>query len=242
MQVRMLGSDTRIIKSGGDRINGSDLTVAVLAEVRLHAVEDPELSCGYRCRGFKCIDSSPGCLASDESDIFVLNEMIEASDRVRSAAHTCDDCIGKSAFLLKHLHLDLMTDNSLEITNDRGEGMRSHNRTEAVMRVVDPRSPLSHRLRNGVLKSCGSCLNRHNSCSEKLHAVNIECLTDGVLFAHEDDALHAHKRCCRSGSNSVLSGTGLGDQTGLAHLLRKERLPEHIVDLVRTCMVKVLTL
>ena len=40
----------------------------------------------------------------------------------------------------------------------------------------------------------------------------------------------------------MLSCAGLGDKTGLAHLFGQQRLPQHIVDFMRACMVQVLTL
>ena len=40
----------------------------------------------------------------------------------------------------------------------------------------------------------------------------------------------------------MLAGAGLGDDALLAHATREQRLPEHVVDLVRTGVVEVLAL
>ena len=74
-------------------------------------------------------------------------------------------------------------------------------------------------------------------CSQKFHTVDIQCLSVGIFFSHEDFAFHTQKGCCRCGSHTVLSGTGLCDQAGLAHLLCQQCLSQGIVDLVGTGVV-----
>ena len=106
----MLGSDTRIIKSGGDRINGSDLAELILTEIGLHAVEDTESSGIDRGSRLEGIDASACGLASDESYVLVFNEVIEASDGIGTASAASYYRIGKSSLLLKDLCLDLLGD------------------------------------------------------------------------------------------------------------------------------------
>ena len=103
----MLRTDTRIIKSGGNRINRSDLAVLVLAEIRFHAVEDSELT---RINGGCClerVDTSAGSFASYEIYAFIFDVVIERTDGIRTAAAASKDIIRKAAFLLKCLGLGL---------------------------------------------------------------------------------------------------------------------------------------
>ena len=78
--------------------------------------------------------------------------------------------------------------------------------------------------------------------SQKFHTVDIQCLSVGIFFSHEDFAFHPQEGCCRCGSHTVLSGTGLCDQAGLAHLLGKQCLSQGIIDLMGTGMVQILSL
>ena len=110
------------------------------------------------------------------------------------------------------------------------------------MRVVDAARPLAERCRAGILERAGTGRDRNDLRTEQAHAVHIERLTLGVLDAHEYDALHAHQRSGGRGRNAVLTGAGLRDETGLAHLLSQKRLTEHVVDLVSAGVVEILAL
>jgi hypothetical protein len=78
--------------------------------------------------------------------------------------------------------------------------------------------------------------------AEQPHAEHVERLAGHVDLAHVDDALHAEQRGGRGAGDAVLAGTGLGEQTPLAHPLGEQRLTEHVVDLVRAGVVQVLAL
>ena len=80
------------------------------------------------------------------------------------------------------------------------------------------------------------------SAAEQLHPEHVERLALDVDGAHVDLALEPHQRRRGGGGDAVLAGPGLGDQPGLAHPLGEQRLPEHVVDLVRAGVVEVLTL
>ena len=110
------------------------------------------------------------------------------------------------------------------------------------MRVADARRPLAHGFGHGVLERGGAGGDGHDRRAEKAHTVDVQRLADGVLLAHEDDALHAHQRRGGGGRHAVLARAGLGDQARFAHLFREQRLTEHVVDLVRAGVVQVLAL
>ena len=67
-------------------------------------------------------------------------------------------------------------------------------------------------------------------------------LTFHVGSTHEDFALHIHQGADRSCSHTMLTGTCLGNDTGLAHLLCHQNLTDGIIDFMSTCMVQVFTL
>ena len=79
-------------------------------------------------------------------------------------------------------------------------------------------------------------------CAEQTHFINVQCLTLRVFLPHKYFTFHAHqcRRCrCR---HSVLTGSGLRNDTGFPHFLRQQYLTEHVVDLMCAGMVQILAL
>ena len=103
VQVRVLRPDARVVQSGGDGVNRGDLAVVVLAEIGLHAVENPQPASADGGGCLEGIDAAAGGLAADEGYVFVINEMVEGSDGVGAAADTGDDRVGQASLLLKDL-------------------------------------------------------------------------------------------------------------------------------------------
>ena len=110
------------------------------------------------------------------------------------------------------------------------------------MCIIDPACPLTECLRYRILQCGCSSLYRMNLCAQESHSVHVESLSDRVLLAHVYLTLHAHHGCNCSCCNTVLSGTGLRDNSCLAHSLGKEHLSDYVVDLVRSCVVQILSL
>ena len=110
------------------------------------------------------------------------------------------------------------------------------------MGVVDPCRPFTHALRNGILQGCSSGCYRYNVSAQKFHSVYVQGLALAVDLAHEDNALHTEESCRCCCGNTVLACACLGDESCLAHFLGKKRLTKHVVDLVRTCVVKIFPL
>jgi hypothetical protein len=136
----------------------------------------------------------------------------------------------------------LAADDALELAHHPREGVRAHDRAEAVMRVVDARDPLAHRFVHRVLERPAPGGDRHDGRAEQLHAKDVEGLAHGVDLAHEDRALEAETSGRGSGGDAVLAGAGLGDHPVLAHALGQERLSDHVVDLVGPRVREVLAL
>ncbi len=110
------------------------------------------------------------------------------------------------------------------------------------MGIPDPERPFTQRLGYGILKRRRTGLYGNHLCAQQAHTIYIEGLSNGILLPHKNHTFHPHKRGSRGCGDTVLSGSGLGNQTTLAHLLRKQRLPQHVVDLMRAGVVKILPL
>ncbi|KAI3484929.1 hypothetical protein L1887_51984 [Cichorium endivia] len=70
----------------------------------------------------------------------------------------------------------------------------------------------------------------------------VQRLTTHILGAHVDDTLHAELGTRRGSGHAVLTGTGLGDDSGLAESAGEQDLADGVVDLVRAGVVEVLPL
>ena len=220
VQRGVLRSDAWVIKTGGNGVHWRDLPVFVLAKVAFHAVEDAEAS---RCDGrggLGRVGSATCGFASDELHRRVVDEMVEGSDGVASAADAGEHGVGQAAFLLLQLLFYFAADDGLEIAHHGGEGVRAHDRPQAIMRVVDAAGPFAERFVDGVFERSGAGIYGVHLSSEQAHFVHVERLALGVLAPHVDDAFHVEQRRRRGGGHAVLACAGFGDQARFAHLLR----------------------
>ena len=122
----MLRSDAGVVKTGGDGVNGSNLSVLILAEVGLHTVENAERTSADGGCGLLRVDASSGSLKADEPYLRMGNEVIESADGVGTAAHAGEHSIRKASFFFHDLLFDLFGDDGLEVTDDGREGMGAH--------------------------------------------------------------------------------------------------------------------
>ena len=100
VKICVFRSDSRIVKTCGDGIYRGDLSVLILTEVGLHAVENSETSCrdGRRC--LCCVHAASCCLAADKLNVLILDEVVECADSVGSAADTGENCVRKTSLFL----------------------------------------------------------------------------------------------------------------------------------------------
>ena len=169
----MFRSDSRIIQTCGNGIYRCDLTIFILTEIRFHSMEDSQFA---GCNGSCClcrIYATSCCLTSDQTDIFVIDKIVECSDRIGSATYTCKNCIRKSALFFKDLLFDFFGDHCLKIANNCRERMRSHYRTKYIMCIGNTVCPLSHCLGNSILQCCSTGSNCIDLCTQKTHSVYI---------------------------------------------------------------------
>ena len=73
--------------------------------------------------------------------------------------------------------------------------------------------------------------------TQHLHPFHIRVLALHVRCAHKHFALHVHQRTHRRCRHAVLSGSRLGNDARLAHLLRQQNLSDGVVNLMGTCVV-----
>ena len=189
-----------------------------------------------------CTDPIAASLTADQPHSGVADEGVESADRVRAAAHAGYDRIGQPASLGLDLLPGLDADDPLEITNHHRERVRAHHRADAVMGGLDARHPVAEGLVDRVLERLAADRDRDDLGAEHLHPGDVQRLPPGVFLAHVDDALKAEQRRRRRRGYAMLAGSGLGDDPGLAHAPSEQRLPEHVVDLVRAGMGEVLAL
>ena len=149
---------------------------------------------------------------------------------------------GSRPHALEHLLAGLVADDPLVLAHHQRERVRPGDRAEHVVRRVDVGDPVAHRLVDRVLERARAGRHRHDLGAEQPHAGDVERLPPGVLLAHVDDAVEAEQRGSGRGGHAVLAGTGLGDHPLLADVPGEQRLPQHIVDLVRAGVVEVLAL
>ena len=138
--------------------------------------------------------------------------------------------------------LRLHPDDPLEVAHHGRERVRAHHRADAVVAGVDRGHPVAERLVDGVLERPAARRDRHHLGAEQPHPGHVQRLPLGVLLAHVDDAVQAEQRAGGRGGYAVLAGAGLGDHPLLAHPLGQQRLPKHIIDLVRAGVRQVLPL
>ena len=77
---------------------------------------------------------------------------------------------------------------------------------------------------------------------EDVYKRQVEGLAFGIFLAHEHFAFHVHQRRCCSRGNTVLTCARFSNNARFTHLLGKQNLPEHVIDLMRTGVVQVFTL
>ena len=103
-------------------------------------------------------------------------------------------------------------------------------------------APVADGLAAGIGKRHVAGSHRMHRGTEHAHALQIGVLALNVGGSHENLTLHVHQCTHRGRGDTVLAGTGLGDDASLAHALSKKDLSDGVVDFVGTGVVQVLAL
>ena len=218
------------------------LALVVLKQIRERALKRSRRS----TRESRCMATGFDAVAcrfeADQPGIRIVDERVKDTDRIRTTTDARCDGIRQPARLRLDLRTRLEPDHPLEIAHHRRKRMGPSRGAEAVVRVVGVGDPVPEGLVDRVLQRLGAGLDRHHLRAKQPHPRDVEGLTCGVDRTHVDDALQTQQCTGRRSGHPVLARTRLRDHPRLAHLLRQQRLTEHIVDLVRSGVVEVFSL
>ncbi len=201
------------------------------------------LAAVYRRRRASGVDAAAARFGKHYAHAAVVDIVIHRTGSVGASANARHETVGiVTSLLLLQLPLYFFRYYALHACHYVGIRMRSHCRADDIKRVRRMTAPVAYSLRTGIAKRHVSCRHRMHLRTEHAHAFHIGVLPLHIGLAHKHLALHTHQRTHRGCCHPVLSGTRLRYYTTLAHLARQQYLPYGIVYLVRTGMVKVLTL
>src|SRR5207244_2184855 len=108
--VTVLGADTRIVESCGNRVDRLRLSVGILKHVAVTAVEHARLAMAQAGGMFARSVAPAACLHPNQFDPGIANERSEHSGRIAAAADAGDDYVRQSAILLEALRTRLFAD------------------------------------------------------------------------------------------------------------------------------------
>ena len=119
MQICMLRSNARVVKAcrksskpvRSDRIYPGRSRIS-------YPWKTPSVPGCNGCCSLCGVDAASCCLASNQADIFVIDEVIEHTHRIASAADACHDGFREFSFFFEDLLSCLFADDSLEIADD----------------------------------------------------------------------------------------------------------------------------
>src|SRR5262245_35875554 len=240
-QVRVLRSDPGIVQAGRDRVRFEDLALIVFEHCGEGAVQHTLSSGDQRGAVPTGLEALPAGLDSDQLDR-VIEEGVEAADRVGAAANAGDHPLGQRALGLERLGAGLRADHALKVPHERRVRSRSDDRADHVMRVLDRGDPVPNRGADRLLQRSGTGFDRDHLGAEQLHPLHVRCLPADVLDPHVHGALQAEQGAGAGGRDPVLSGAGLGDHPRLPHPASQQGLADCVVDLVGAGVGEVLAL
>ena len=217
-EVRVDRADARVIQAGGNRIRFLDLSVLVLHDQGTCPVDDALFTQLDRGGAHAGVDTLAAGLGQDDLHPLVVHEMIDRTGGVTSPAYAGDQVIRViPSFLLQQLLLDLLADNGLQPGYHIRIRMGAYRRTDNIIRIRRMTAPVTDRLVRGVFQGHVSRGHGHDGSSQHFHLLYVGMLAFHVCLPHINDTFHIHQGTYRSRSHSMLSGTRLGDDTGLPH-------------------------
>ena len=115
-------------------------------------------------------------------------------------------------------------------------------RSDQIEGIFGLGAPSHEGLIHGVLERLITAFRWDDGSTEHPHTLDIDMLALYIDGPHIYVALHAHEVAGRGGRYSMLTGTFLGDDPMLTHLLGQKDLTEGIIDLVCSRVIKIFTL
>lgn len=244
LQPGMFGAYAGVIQAGAHRVSLCDLAVFILQDEGAVAVQHARAAFLQRGRVLAGFQAFASRFHAEQLGVFVGDIGVEDAHGIAAAAHAGNHRVGLlvGAQELWHLRQAFVADDLLEVAHHHGVGVGAGHGTDDVEGVVHIGHPVAHGFVERVLQGLAAGLDRHHGRTQQLHAVDIGALALHVLGTHVDDALEAVTRADGGRGHAVLAGTRLGNDARLAHALGEHGLADHIVDLVRACVVEVLAL
>ena len=179
---------------------------------------------------------------TDQLDGVIADERVKDAHRIGPASYTCDYCCRQLLLRFQNLLSRLGADDRLEIAHHARVRVWPDYGTDDVVRISHARDPIAHRLVGRILEGAASRSDLSHLSTEQIHPIHIQRLSARILFAHVNDAFKAKKGANSCGRDTVLSCACFGDDTALAHAQGEQYLTERVIDLVRTCVIQILSL
>ena len=120
--------------------------------------------------------------------------------------------------------------------------MRASHSANNVVRVIDIGYPIAHSLVHSVLKCFRARRHRYDVGTHQFHAIYVQTLAMNIFFAHVNITRQTQSGGYRRCRNTVLTSSGLRDDTRLTHALSQQSLADGIANLVRAGVIKVFAL
>ena len=120
--------------------------------------------------------------------------------------------------------------------------MWPHRTTYDIEGILGMTTPVANGLATSIAQRHITGTYRMYLSAQHLHTFHIGMLALHIGGPHKDFTFHIHQGAHGGRSHAMLSGSGLGDDACLAHLLGHQNLTHGIIDLMSTRMVQVFTL
>jgi hypothetical protein len=102
--------------------------------------------------------------------------------------------------------------------------------------------PIPHGFTDGVFQGAAAGSNADDFGAEQAHAEDVQALAAHVFFAHINRAIETEEGADAGGGNTVLTGSGFGDDAVFIHAAGEQGLAETVVDFVRAGVEQVFPL
>src|SRR5574344_422496 len=206
---------------------------------QLKSCESSGMDGGGRMSAVSSLSASFG---KNDLHTFVVYIMVYGTSRITAAAYTCHQIIGIVATdLFLQLLLDFLRYDTLQAGHHVRIRVGTYRGTDDVEGIGRVTAPVAYRFVGGVFQChITGCDGAHFS-TEHLHPFHIRVLSLHIQCSLIHHTRPIHQCTDRGCGHTVLTGTGLGDDTGLAHFVGKKDLSDGVVDLVGTRMIEVLT-
>src|SRR5512133_2621179 len=122
------------------------------------------------------LNAVPGSFDTDHADGLVYHEGGEQAESIAATTDTCHQVIRQSPFQFEMLFFYFFADDSLEIPNHPGIGVRSCHSTDDITCVRNCGDPVAHCLIHCVLEGGGAGRDGSDRGPQQTHAEDVQGL------------------------------------------------------------------